>query len=149
MAIDGGSVTASFEPGSLRVDGVMKRGRLDPRGLSARDYAKIEATIRDDVLDTRRHPTAEVTGSLVETGDGVELDGTLTLVGRTTPLPRIRTSTRADVWRVEVDLAPSRWGVAPYRALGGTLRLQDRARLELELPRIDDVLTTQHRWESP
>jgi hypothetical protein len=46
---------------------------------------------------------------------------------------------------VEVPLVPSRWGIAPYRALAGALKLQDRVIVRLSLPRGDRLAGAQ-RW---
>lgn len=34
----------------------------------------------------------------------------------------------------EVELTPSRWGIKPFKALMGAIKLQDRVRVRFDLP---------------
>jgi len=134
---EGDEIRGRFWPGSLTVDGAVGRGgELDTRALSASDRSKIAGNIAEHVLDLARFPEASFAGKLAagEQGEGTHtLVGTLTLVGRAVPL---RVSVRAAGGRLvaEVPLVPSRWGIAPYRALAGAIKLQDRVLVTLDLP---------------
>ena len=131
---EGDEIRGRFWPGSLTVDGAIGRGgELDTRALSGSDRSKIAGNIAERVLDLARFPEAAFTGKLAA-GEGTHtLEGTLTLVGRAVPL---RVSVRAAGGRLlaEVLLVPSRWGIAPYRALAGAIKLQDRVLVKLDLP---------------
>lgn len=109
----GDRVVARVATDSLTVDGVVRHGSLDPTGLSAKDKREIEQNIREKVLHVRQFPEALFEGN--EAGEG-----TLTLHGRTLPIV-IRDG--------EVEIVPSRWGIAPFRAMLGALRVQDRVRI--------------------
>jgi hypothetical protein len=151
IVIDDGVVSATFDAASLRVDGVVTKGRLDPRGLSPSDYAKIEATARDEVLATRRHPQVTLQGRVEVAGAGHPVvGGELTLAGRTAPLPRTVVRREGDGFRCTVQLAPSRWGIAPYRALAGALKLQDRVEIDVRVDASADAadLAAGARWSS-
>ncbi len=126
ISLEEGRVTASFDPASARVDGVAHGDRVDAAELSDRDKRSIEATIVDEVLG--RAPV------LYEgVVDGTTVLGRLTLRGRTEPLD-VQVATTKGGLVVDVPLVPSRWGIAPYRALAGAIRLQDRWRVRLVLP---------------
>jgi hypothetical protein len=99
--------------------------------LSASDRGKIVRNIQREVLRTDRHAEADFEGTLMDEGKRVE--GELTLAGvsrRLEVFPR-RVGDRIEV---AVEVQPSRHGVRPYRAMAGTLRVQDRVQIELELP---------------
>ena len=100
---------------SLRVRCAMKNGREDHRALSASNRREIETIISEQILHTRRHPTIHYSGVIQE--DSVV--GTLTLCGvsQSVVLP----------WRAghgEITLDQRRFGIMPYRAMMGALKLK-------------------------
>jgi hypothetical protein len=127
---EGDEITARLEPATIVVDGVMHGERLDPDGLGPRDCNKIVQTIRDDILRTRQHPSIEFRGRLEPSS--LRCLGELTLCGVSRPLTIAATHERGRV-RANVSLRPSDFGIAPYKALAGAIRLQDRVRVELDL----------------
>lgn len=127
----GTEVTGRFALGSLRVDGAVQHGRVAPGVLSDGDRRKIEQTMADDVLESRRFAEATLRATLVPATR--TLEGSLTLHGRTASLPPVVVQRRGAQWVAEVTLQPSRWGIAPYRALAGALKLQDRVMVRVEL----------------
>ncbi len=138
---EGDEIRGRFWPGSLTVDGAVGRGgEVDARALSAADKQKIAGNIAEHVLDLARFPEVSFAGKLVA-GEQT-IDGTLTLVGRAVPL---QIAVRATGGRLLADVAlvPSRWGIAPYRALAGAIKLQDRVLVRLDLP----VEPGDGRWQ--
>ena len=133
LRIDHGRVNAKFDATSLSVDGVAHGERIDRDALSADDKSKIEATIRNEILDSARHPQVEVTGALRRDGGSLTLDAELRLHGHSQGL---RAPVRTDEQRtfVEVELVPSKLGIPPYKALAGAIRLQDRIVVRVEIP---------------
>ncbi len=132
MELDGGQMVARFDAGSLKVDGAVKRGRLDPRGLKDKDIRTIEGTIRDEILQSGRNPAvvfeAEVSGS-----DKMPIfTGTLSLRGQSRP---VKVQGRETAGRLEIDteIMPSQWGIRPYEALMGAIKLQDRVRIRVRV----------------
>ncbi len=126
-------VSAEIDPNALVVDGAMKDSRLDADALSRRDRAKIVDTIRDEILATRRHPKIRFDGTVSERGEhALELRGTLELAGVRRPLSF---SARREAGRItaRVTVRPSEFGIQPYKALAGAIRLQDRVLVELDL----------------
>lgn len=130
---DNGHVTGTFDPRSLSVDGVVHRGDLDPGTLSDSDRKKIEATIQSDVLHTSQHPEVRIEGTVKhESNWRFALTGELHLNGRTQSL--VVPVTLGETVRLDLELVPSRWGIAPFRAMAGTLKVQDLVRVVVELP---------------
>lgn len=137
---DGAALTARFWPASLTVDGAIDRnGQVDRHALSDGDRRKIAENIASEVLHLDRAPEASFRGRVVAGEAAVE--GELTLHGRSAP---IQAAVRVADGRVraEVTLAPSRWGVAPYKALAGAIKLQDRVLVVVDLPAQPDERCT-------
>lgn len=143
IEIDGDAVRARFGLAGLRVDGAVERGHVADGVLSSSDRSKVERTMTDDVLEVRRFPAATFTGALDRAAKRVT--GELGLHGHTIGLPPMPVREEGDVIAVEVAFTPSRWGIAPYRALAGALKLQDRVVVKISLPRRDGLVG---RWSS-
>ena len=111
----------------------MSRGKLDPGVLSPRDHAKIEDNIRREVLRERQFPSPSFEGECGR-GDGgnIEVRGKLRLCGRERELS-FRLENREDRLWGRIPLRPSDWGIAPFKALAGAIKLQDRIVIELDL----------------
>ena len=131
VQFNGGDVRAVFNLLSVSVLGAVVNRRLSTNTLSKSDREKIERTINREVLSTARHPKAELSGEL---RDGL-FRGTLRLNGQTANVdgPVQTENARASG---HVEMKPSQWGIKPYSALFGALRLQDRVRIEfwMDLP---------------
>lgn len=143
-----GKLTARFSPASLVVDGAMRRGRLDTHAISDADREKIHRAICTEILFTARHPEALLAADVREDPDGFRVEGNLTLAGHRRSLPDIVVHRRGGRLEAELEIVPSRWGVKPYRALGGALRLQDRIAIAIDFPAPSGVTATtgEHRW---
>lgn len=129
---DGAAVSARFWPGSLRVDGAIdRRGQLDPDALSDSDRRKIGENLAAEVLLLDRFPELSFRGQLA--ADEAAVAGELSMAGRSASV-QVPVEARDGRLRGEVTLVPSRWGIAPYRALAGAIKLQDRVRVVLDLP---------------
>lgn len=126
---DGDAVRGRFWPETLEVDGAMRGGRLDPGGLKPKDKRDIHQNMTRKVLQTSRHPVVE----LDATRDGARLQGQLTLNGRTQPIT-CAVSEAGGRLTGRVTLVPSRWGVQPFKALMGAIKLQDRVEISFDLP---------------
>jgi polyisoprenoid-binding protein YceI len=127
-------VTVEIPISRLRVDGAIRKERLDPGALSSADLSQIESNLRD-ILSADLHPKISFDGEIHQRGeDRWQLGGELHLAGRTRSI-EIVLRPRGSQWRGSVDLVPSRWGIAPYRAMAGAIRLKDLVRVELSLER--------------
>lgn len=134
--IEGDAVRAEFAADSLRVVHAIRDGRGDPAALSAADRQKIEANIVEEVLAARRYPTIRFAGrSQPAEAQGLSVDGELTLHGQSRPL-RLRFATSGERWTTEVTLSQPDFGIKPYSAMLGTLRIRPDVRIVLSLPPI-------------
>jgi len=120
-----GRVTFSFAPSSLVVMGPVIDGVLVAEGLSNRHKAEIRTNIRDKVLLTAHHPEGRFEGNYVEDDTGVRVEGNLTLLAETRPVV-FELAQASGAFRGVVELVPSRWGIQPFTAMFGALRLKDR-----------------------
>lgn len=126
-------IEATFETSSLRVLHPMANGRPNPSALSDRDQRKIEQTMRDEVLQVARHPTVRFTCTTLGDGDARTLNGTLSLSGRERALP-VRVQKDGARWIAEATIHQPDFGMKPYTAMLGTLRIQADVRVRLEVP---------------
>jgi hypothetical protein len=126
----GTEVSARFELGSLRVDGVMRNGKLERGELSQADREKIQETLRD-VVSSREYAEARLSAKLLTKEPPFMLEGQLALRAETKPIS-LRLERAEDRLLAELTIVPSQWGIRPYRALGGTLKLQDRVRITVD-----------------
>jgi polyisoprenoid-binding protein YceI len=131
----GDEVEVVVDARSIVVDGVMNGARFDANGLGVKDQAKVAETIRREILETSAHSKIVFRGSL-SAGKGVgariRVDGTLELLGvrRALSLVAVREGVRV---RGSVTLVPSEFGIRPYKALAGAIRVQDRVRVDFDL----------------
>jgi hypothetical protein len=128
---DGEHVTGRFFLDSLHVEGAVKNGELDADALSDADKREIVGNIRDSILHTEKHPEAVFEGRAQKIAEGWRVHGVLELVGRR---EEIDLAVRKDGDRVggEVELVPSRYGIEPFKALMGAIKLADRVIVRFE-----------------
>ncbi|MCA9546446.1 MAG: YceI family protein [Myxococcales bacterium] len=126
---DGDTVRGRFWPDTLTVDGAMRDGRLDADGLKPKDKRDIHQNMTRKVLQTDRNPVVE----LEATHAGGRLQGQLTLNGRRQPIACAVTEAGGRITG-RVTLVPTRWGVQPFKALMGAIKLQDRVEVTFDLP---------------
>jgi polyisoprenoid-binding protein YceI len=126
-------VRGTFDARSLRVVCARKNGVDDTRALSDGDKRTIEGNIVRDVLQADRFPeirfaSAEVT----KTERGFEVKGDLTLAGRTRSIGFAVGRSGDDGRHVaEIALHQPDFGITPYRAMLGTLRVQADVRVRV------------------
>jgi polyisoprenoid-binding protein YceI len=115
--------------------------RLDARSLrvastvSAGDARDIERHAARDVLDAERFTEIVFRSSAVtRDGERARVAGTLTLHGVTRPLT-FDAVADAERWRAEIRLDQRTFGIRPYSALLGTLRVKPEVLVRLSVPR--------------
>jgi len=126
-------VFASAVAESLVVDGVMTSNGLDTRTLSAKDQRSILETVHNEILLSRRYPRIELEGAIQTIADNRNmLGGELRLRGHARPIETelIRSG---DTVQSVFELKPSEFGIAPYKALGGAIKLDDRVRVSISV----------------
>lgn len=117
----------SADATSLRV----REGSGGIQTLSDDDKANIETTIDDDVLERR---DIEFRSTRVEPGaDGrLSMEGELTLAGKTKPIAFDLTVGEDGHVSATAVVTQTRWGMKPYSALFGTLKVLDDVEVSLE-----------------
>lgn len=131
-------------PASQRADhGVISTWKTYPT-LSERDKAKIESNLKKKVLQTRRFPVVNFeSSSVVPTadGDGARVCGLLRLHGVEREISvSIERDTHAsltghaDHCIARVTLQQPDFGITPFRALMGALKVKADVDVELHLP---------------
>lgn len=133
-----GTIVARFSASSLRVDCAMKDGREDFAALSDRNKREIEGNIEGEVLHARRHPeivfrSTKIHGGIEAEGDERRIEGTLSLHGTERPLPAIARR-QAGRWTAEVELRQPDFGIKPYSAMLGTLKIKPVVRVRVSVP---------------
>lgn len=129
--VRGNQLEARVDLSSLKVDGIVRAGRVEKGELSPSDRDKIHENLSKEVLHTREHPEARFSGRILGGVSPFRVEGQLTLHGETAPFSMVLTL-REQRLVGEAELVPSQWGIKPYRALGGTLKVQDRVRLHID-----------------
>src|SRR6516165_8066582 len=113
---------------------VVRDGTGGVKPLTDRDRREIAVTVRK-VLTSDRHPEAVFVAARFEpkAGEGGEISGTLTIRGQGRPL-RLRVSqTGADRYHVEGQVIQSEYGIKPYTAFLGALRVRDAIDVAVDL----------------
>ena len=125
-------VDARFDARSLEVLHALRDGK-PTAALSDDDKRKIERSIVDEVLDANRHPEIRFRAAATAEGDGFLLKGELTLCGRTRPL-EIRARPEGARLVAEVVLHQPDFGIKPYRALLGALKVRADVQIRAAVP---------------
>jgi hypothetical protein len=133
LSATNGQLTGSVELATLHVLGCMRKNRLDPSAPSPSERAEIEQRMREGILKVDRHPRASLTGTVQRDGTRWSVTGTLILCGRAQPIGAA-VEQRGDSLETSLTLTPSAYGIAPFRALGGALRIADRVVVHVRLP---------------
>ncbi|HEX5569489.1 MAG TPA: YceI family protein [Streptomyces sp.] len=131
------SVTVTVETGSLTV----REGRGGLKPLTDADRAEIERTLEGAaLLHTAEHPeiTFRSTG-VTGTPRSFEITGDLTLKGQTHQVTVHGSSEDDGLVRGWATVAQSAWGIKPYSAFLGALRLADEVRIEYEVAGFEPV----------
>ena len=103
----------------------MKAGHVYPDDLSSRDKTKIRKTIQKEILAVMQYPNIRFEG---EYSDGL-CTGNLTLKGLSHKI-KFGVSIQDGECTGRVEIRPTRWGIKPYKALMGAIKLQDRVVIE-------------------
>jgi polyisoprenoid-binding protein YceI len=115
---DRSSVELSADPTSLHV----REGRGGMQALKDDDMAEIRTTIDTDVL--QRKPISFASSSVEPAGDGLRVTGALELGGTTKPLS-FTLGEDGGTLSASATVTQSDWGIEPYSALFGALKVND------------------------
>lgn len=123
------TVTAEIEVESLEV----REGAGGVMPLTDGDRAEILKNLRGKVLHTAAHPTITFSSTSVQgTPESFTVEGDLTIMGVTRPVT-VRGQVSGDRLTGGATVVQSRWGIKPYSALFGQLRVADPVEIEFDL----------------
>jgi polyisoprenoid-binding protein YceI len=123
--LEDGRIELSADATSLKV----REGTGGMQALDDGDIANIETTIDDDVL--KRETIVFRSTEVTETSSGLSVRGDLTLLGATRPVAFDVAVADGALSAVAV-VKQTDFGIKPYSALFGALKVADEVRVELE-----------------
>ena len=129
------AIKATFDPSSIQVVCAQVDGRDDPSTLSKGDKKKIYDNVTKDVLRIRKFPEIRFDSTkVVERGEGFAVEGTLQMHGKSRT---VQASVRADGerWATEVRVHQPDFGIKPYTAALGALKVKPDVVVRLSVPR--------------
>ncbi len=122
------------DPLSIQVDGAVVHGEVHAGLLSAANRREIQHTLQETVLKVATYPALRFEGMFEESASSVEIRGTLELCGVQQPL-NTRAHAKEGALLAEFEIRPSAFGIQPFRALMGAIRLQDRVVIKIRAAR--------------
>jgi polyisoprenoid-binding protein YceI len=132
--LDAGDVSRSSVSAEIEVDSfevVEGTGGVLP--LTSSDRAEIVKNIRGKVLHTLAHPVISFRSTSVEgTPESFTVEGDLTIRGVTEPVT-VRGGLSGDRLTGNATVVQSRWGIKPYSAMFGQLRVADPIEIEFDV----------------
>ena len=131
--LEGDAVHVEVDLSGLRVASARKNGKDDHGTLSAGDKTKIRDAMRKEVLHTSRHPNAVFDGQVLDrTEKSARVRGELALHGKTRPL-EFGLSHEGTQWVGEFELHQPDFGITPYSAMLGALKVKADVRVRVSV----------------
>ena len=130
----GGIIDAEFDARTVSVVLARRDGKDLPKALSDKDKSTIERTIQDDILVSGKFPVVKFEGTGRSVGDAVRIEGTLTLCGKQRPLT-MTARPKGDVFTLQIALNQPDYGIKPYSALMGAIKLKPRIEVVVTVPK--------------
>ncbi len=133
--LDAAKIDAEFDPTSLQVVNAVHDQQEDPKALSDADKEKIGVQIQKEVLETDQHKAVRFTSTKVtrRPDGGYSITGDLTLHGTTRPLSA-ETRVEGGLQVAVVELNQPDYGVVPFKAMMGTLKVKPVVRVRISVP---------------
>lgn len=128
-------VVAEFDPRSLAVLATVHEGQEDPGGLSDADKQKIAVQIQKEVLEAERYERIAFTSRTMQRrpDGGYSITGDLNLHGAARAV-EIETRLEGGAQVAEVELNQPDYGIVPYKAMLGTLKVKPQVRVRVRVP---------------
>ncbi len=120
-------VSVEVDVDSLEV----REGLGGVKPLTDKDRADIRKTLRD-ILDSETHPKVRFRStSVTRSAESLTVEGDLTIRGETQPVT-VSAEIVDDRVRGSATVAQTRWGIKPYSAFLGALKLADEVGVEFD-----------------
>jgi len=128
------TVDARFDAGSLRVVCAMQGDAESPGTLTRDNTREIERNIVRDVLESRTYPEIRFVSSAVQdSADSYVVKGRLSLHGRERAMS-VTVDRRGGEYVAEGSVHQPHFGITPYSALLGTLRVGAVVKVRVVIP---------------
>jgi YceI-like domain len=128
------AIAARFDAASLRVVCAIEGGSEAPDSLTTANKREIEATIVSEVLDTSEFPEICFASTSVEEKGGAWIvKGKLALHGHERQV-RVRVQRDGEHYVAEARIRQPDFGIRPYTALLGTLKVQPEVSIRIVVP---------------
>ena len=128
-------ISASFDTRSLRVDCAMVNGRERPDVLSLQDKDDINNNIIREVLQTETYPEIVLSSLSVKKQQADYLvTGQLVVHGQTREISFSVSKENKSRYVVDVSLHLPDFGITPFSALFGTIRIKPDVLVHIEIP---------------
>lgn len=113
----------------------VRSGSGGAKSLSDDDRRDIEKNINEKVLKTSQHPQITFRSTKVEAAgtDAFTVTGDLTVMGTTKPL-RVDITIAGDRAKCAANLVQTQWGIKPFSAMMGALKVRDALDITVEAP---------------
>lgn len=133
-SVDSASVDAEIQANSLKVICAMKDGQRHYDTLKEKDKADIEEATFKDVLHPGKYPAINFRSTGIKQKEGIcHVKGELTLHGVTRPVEfDVQTTTGKDL-KGKIALSQKDFGIKPYKALLGTLKVKNEVEVAFDL----------------
>ena len=127
-------VEVNFDASAWTVVGALRDGRVNPGALSSKDERQIVDNIRKGVLHPDRFPKIRFTSTALRREPReLNIEGTLELHGVTKPI--VARARQVDKhYLAEVELHTPDFGIPPFTALLGTLKVKPKVKVRLSIP---------------
>lgn len=125
------SLEATAEVGSFSI----LEANGGAKALSRGDHADIKRNIEEKILDARRFPTIDFHSTSASMVDETRatLTGELTIAGTTRPVD-VALALAGGRAKATLTVVQSQWGIKPFEALMGALKVRDAVDIVLDVP---------------
>ncbi len=134
VGVNSAAVDAEVRADSLKVVCAMKNGQRHYDTLKEKDKTDIEEATAKDVLHPGKYPSINFRSTGIRQKDGIyHVKGEITLHGVTRPVEfDVQTTTGKDL-KGKIVLSQKDFGIKPYKALLGTLKVKNEVEVAFDL----------------
>ncbi len=117
---------------SLKVQGAIVQGQLNTNILKPKDLIEIQNNIFQKILETKKYPIAHISNTIQTVATSQNEGLFLELKAQKHPINHKIKAENAyqESYSGELEIKPTIWGIQPYQALFGAIKLQDRIRIK-------------------
>ena len=134
LTLEDDAIHGDFDGGAFEVVGALKNGEIDPDALSDKDKRDILGNIRTHVFKRHEEGAIRFECDELEADDEIlEGDGTLFIPPKEHDLS-FEVHIEGDKAVCELVLHQPDWGITPFKALMGTLKIKPDIKVRMTVP---------------